>query len=348
MPSILNNFVALRKTKGDVLDPTSHRTIVEMILGILKRYNFDEFNAAYQSFIDHLLDFNDPHHVADASFIDEIIERTYVIYTKMTATPLNETDFRNQIVPSVGFLELIRRIVLNRYLYDKIKNTDGTVPASVTTTLSREWGHVSSTDVPVTFSFGSQLANEDAFIARGWGINAVPFPVVFNANDLQPPLPQSQCIVHISPQFPYFGSFDSSSGYLVALLSASNDLSIALRLNGAPEVSTVVLSLLNGTQTLSVEANPNRTLSLKLNSVVLNPPISGNQGVFFISLTRQGQIEVSALTDGNFSSTFITADFSNVSAFVSALITANLSDVFTSSFGILELTISRDIPVVSD
>jgi hypothetical protein len=344
MPSILNNFVALRKTKGDILDPASHRTIIEMILGILKRYNFDEFNTVYQSFIDHLLDFNDPHRVSDASFLEEIIERTYDIYTKMTATPVSELVFRSDIVPSIGFLELIRRIVLNRYLYDRIKNVDGSVPATCTVTLSSEWGHLVSDNVPVTFSFASQLADEDAFIASGWGVNSTPIPVVFNADTLQPVIPQSQCIFHLSPQVPYFGSFDAISGYPIALSSVSNDLSLVLCINGYPILPTIVISLLNGEQTITLIVNPDRALEIRLGTLLLNAPIPCSEGVYNITMTRNGTIEIACQDNGIFESTFLTVDFSNVSPFVTALISAPLSDIFTQAFGIQDLTVSRNIP----
>lgn len=343
MPSVLNNFVALRKTKGDVLDPTSHRTIIEMILGILKRYNFDEFNATYKDFIDHLLDFDDPHHTAETDFSDEIIARTYGIYVKMTATPVSEAVFQSDIVPTIGFLELIRRIVLNRYLYDRIKNPDGSVSSTVSVTLSGEWGHNVSGTTPVLLNFGSSMSDEDAFIARGWGVNATPIPVVFNANNLITEIISSQCIFHISPQVPYFGAFETSNSYPVALTSASNDLSILLRITGSPVIPTVVLSLLNGVNTFSVTINPNRTIELRLGSTLLHTAINCNEGVYVITMTRTGSIEVTTRHNGVFTSTSITADFSTVTAFVTALIGAKVSSVFSTAFGIDELTVSRDI-----
>lgn len=339
MPSVLKNFVALRKNKGDVLDPASHRTIVEMIIGILRRYDFEEFNDVYTSFTNHLLDFDDPHRVTETSFLDEAIEKIYSIYVKMTDSPVTEISFRSDIVPSVAFLELIRRIVLNKHIYNRIKNNDGSVPATVSITLSREWGHLSSPTTPVVLSFGVTLPDEDAFLAKGWNTNSTPIPVIFNADNIQPIFPKNNCVFHVSSQTPYFGSLGSGDEYLAPLQISSNDIVIGFEVKSAPSLSTVMFSLLNGVDTLSIAMTASRSVELRLNNTLLHTAISCNEGECVISLSRLGAIVVSARNNGRFVDTPIASDFNNVEPFISAMIKVGISSAFTDNFGIQELTI---------
>ena len=69
MTSVLSNFLTIRRTRGDVLDPVSFRTAVDMIRGIMKKYNYAELTTDYQSFLAHIINYNDPHHDLNTDFV---------------------------------------------------------------------------------------------------------------------------------------------------------------------------------------------------------------------------------------------------------------------------------------
>lgn len=344
MTSLINNFVAFRKNKGDVLDRTSFRTVVEMVNGIIERYDYEGFNAAYQSFLNHLLNYNDPHHVTETSFLAEIIARTYVIYTKMTPTPVSEAMFNSDIVPSVEFLELIRRIVLNRYLYDKVKNNDGSVPETKTVSLSRDWGHTVSGSQEVTLSFGSGIANEDDFITRGWNGNTTPVQAIFTAEDIDLSIPRGAPIFHTSKSSPHFLISDDAVPYMVTLFGSSNDLILQVRMSGSPVLTASVVALMNGTDTFTVTMSSSRSVQLLLNGTPLGSEVACSDGAFVLRMSHKGLITLLTQNDSIFTSTTYNADFSSVDTFISGTIYQPLERDFVTGFAIQELTICKDIP----
>ena len=339
MPSVLSNFVALRKNRGDILDPVTRRTALEMIQGILNRYNFDEFNNSYESFVNHLLDYDDPHHVTDTSFFNDVIEATYAIYVKMTNSPLDEVSFRSEIVNSARFLELIRRIVLNRYLYNLVKNPDGSVPQSATVILNRDWPFFSVDYAPVTITFGSGIVDEDAFIALGIGANTGPAPIIFNADGLMVEYASVAPMVHISPQTPWFSSILSPGEYFVDLHLSSNDFVMTMEVDNTPAVKTAIASLLNGTDTFTVSVNPDRSVDLELNGTPLSPSRPCSQGAFQIEFSRDGTIELITWNNGSFVTT--TVSVSPLDVFLSGRVSLPVTPQFSTTFGFRKLTIGR-------
>lgn len=343
MTSILNNFVAFRKRRGDILDPTSFRTVVEMINGILKKYNFDGFNESYQQFIAHLLDYDDPHHFTDNDFLDEIIERTHGIYTKMLPSPLSLEDFKTTIVPTIAFLELIRRIVLNYYLYTQIKNIDGSVPSTVSVILTRDWNHTPSVQSPVTLSFGSVLADEDAFIRKGWNGNSSPVPAIFTALDLDTEVPLSVPMFHSSKASPHFLATGSDVNYPVSIFGSSNDLTISFQVKSAPTVKTSLLTLNNGTDVFTIAMNPDRSLELRLGTTIIVASLPCNEGSAVISLTRDGIVTARPRHNGVFGTNQYAVDFSTVAVFISATIGLGLENLFTQDFSFSNVSICKDV-----
>lgn len=344
MSTVLKNFVTIRKNRGDVLRPAEFRSIVEMIRGILRQYDYSGFNEAYQEFMDHLANHHDPHKVTQTSFAGQIIERTYDVYVKMTQFPLTREQFDETIVPTLGFLELIRRIALNRYLYNQVKNTDGSVPQTATVYLSEDWGHNVRPNVPITLSFGSPLADENAFLTKGWETNpnTTPIRAIFNASNLTLDLPQSSVIFHTSSSSPYFNVDGGSSGYPISLFGSSNDFSIDLSVTGSPTTKTTLLSMLNGTVTFTIAMTPTRAIELKFGSTVLVAAQPCIDGHFTLKMRNDGFIQLTVVNNGVITISNYMVDFSTTVPFISGIIGAPMESLFNSTFGIRELNITKD------
>lgn len=346
MVAVLADFVTIRKTRGDVLRPAEFRSIVEMIRGILTQYDYSGFNEAYQDFLKHLEDYDDPHHVTNTSFAAEIIERTHAIYTKMTASPLSLEDFQEQVVPTLGFVELIRRIVLNRYLYDQVKNTDGSVPANATVYINNDWGHNIAPNTPVTLSFGSVLADETAFLAKGWTTNTTPIPVVFNANNLDVEIPHREVVFHTSSTSPYYAIDDTGSGYPISLFGSSNDFCIDIVTIGSPISKIALFTMLNGTNIFTISMNTNNSVELKFDSLVIADSLPCNDGKIYVTMSRNGTISVRVSNNSIWTTNSYQLTFSNVGAFITGIVGSQLESLFGGRFGIRELTIYKAHPIL--
>lgn len=344
MSTVLNNFVTIRKNRGDVLTPTEYRSIVEMIRGILKRYDFAGFNDSYKSLLDHLANYSDPHRVTENGFLEELIVYTYSIYVKMTHTPLSEVDFRAQIVPNLAFVELIRRIVLNHWMYLNIKNDDGTVDRNVTLILNSEWGYDISPSIPVTVTFPFVLVDEDAFISQGINTNSTPIPIVFNATDLTLSANKQVSVFHTSLATPYEVVGGVSSGYSVALAEATNDFTVELSFKGNQvATTTTLLTFTNGTSSLFLKANQNGTVNLLFNTTTIAAGINCNNGSVVLKVTRDGTLVLN--TEHNTIRTVhtYTVNFSAVAPFNAMIVGLGLCDVFETTFGMTDLTLYKEI-----
>lgn len=297
--TILTNFVTIRKTRGDILKPAEFRSFVEMIRGVTDKYDFSKLIADYRMFLTHVANFNDPHHDDRYNFLPEIVQKTYTIYANMLRVPLSFADFQTQIVPSLDFLELIRRIVLNHYLYNQVKNPDGTVPASASATLSDDWGITGLNPGPVTLNFGSVLADEVAFIQLGWGANTTPIPVIFNAVTLHKNAVYLPIIFETSSVSPYLSWSDMGMGYPITLPIASNDMTISLWVIGTPTSNKTILTLMNSNDTLIVKMDATKKVSLTYNgSVVLQSTGSSLDGKINLVLTNQGYLSLTLNQSG--------------------------------------------------
>lgn len=341
MSAILSNFLTTSQTRGDILSPASYRSVIEMIQGLLSQYDFGSFSQEYKAFLAHLVDYNDPHEVTSVSFTDEIIETTYGIYTNMTATPVTLDVFKTSIVPSVGFIELLRRIVLNRFLYDKVKRPEGTVPASVSIRLGEDWIH-GGTNGPITLTFGAGINSETDFIKLGWGANTSPIATIFNANDLNVTAKNQHIVFHTSRVSPYFLPTGITSNYTVGIYGSTNDFTVRVVVVNAPAAKTGIFSMTNGTDTLLVSMNPDRSLELVWNGQTITSTLACMDGEFYLTTTSTGTVSVDAANNGTITKTSYMLDFSNVTPFVSATVIPTIESFFQNSFGLRELTILKD------
>jgi hypothetical protein len=340
---IINNFVALRKTRGDILTPVQFRSAVEMIQGIVRSGTYDTFRDDYKLFLAHLLDFNDPHHDADPKFFDEIVMRIYAIYLQMTPQPLAYAAFSTEVAGTPKLFELMRRIMLNRLLYNQIANPDGSVPETVTVYLGEDW-NISDIPVPVlTVSLPAGILNETQFIQTGWKGNTTPTPIIFNANTLSFQKATLPIIFETSATVQYLSSDDTGSGYPVILQSASNDLSLRLDVSGAPDVPIKLFSLLNANTNLSVWMNSVKNVQLVVNGTpVAGDTVYADDGKITVILRGDG----SARLRGRHTNVITQVDYPSlfsgpITPFTSALLSVPLSPPTGGSFGLRNCVIYR-------
>jgi hypothetical protein len=348
MTTVLNNFVVVKKTRGDVLNPAAYRSTVEMINGIIRQGDYLGFKEAYSLFLEHILDLNDPHETTDAGFLDEIIEYTYNIYVDMTPTPLDEEEFRTFIVPSITFLELLKRIFLNKWLYLRIRNTDGSVPESFTTKLSEDWDLNVNLNTDVEYSFSSAIPNEKAFIRSGWVDPTTPRAIVFNALDITTEFEKYDTVFHTSPASPYETITGTTFGYPVTITGSSNDLKVKISVNKAAAQNTTLVSLLNVNRTLTISMSSSSTITVALGTTVIFNNVACEDGKLILSINKTGLFQLTVSNNSVYTTTTNTVNLDTVGILTTALIGIPLENVFTSSFGAKDITILKDSASVGE
>ena len=340
MTAVITNFTTIRRRPGDILTPAQYRSVVETILGILRTYDFSDFNDAYVQFLDHIQNFQDPHKVTQTDFGINIIERTHAIYQLMCLNPLPLDRFKTEIVPTLGFLELIRRIVLNRYLYNQVKNFDGSVSQTVDVWLGPDWNYPLQKQTPITLSFGTKLADEAAFLRKGWTVNTTPIPVVFNGENLVSQIIHRTCVFHTSVTSPYFTFNGQTKDYMAALALASNDVSLQAKSRGAPTSTINLATLRNATDRLDVTMSPDTKIVVKLNGTAISASTFCDGLEWSLDITRRGGITLTTIHGNRQTLAYTTGNFSAVAPFTSLQIGQALSNATSQTPGLLELTAS--------
>lgn len=340
MTTILKDFVTVRKTRGDILNPAEYRSIVELIRGILKRYDFTSLNNDYLRLLAHIVNYTNPHEDDTSDFFEIIVEKTYAIYVDMIQEPLSLAQFKIEIVPTLGFIELIRRILLNRYLYDSIKYPNGSVPSTVTVKLTNDWfDGVQST--PLTLSFGeTDLLNEVDFIRLGWNGNSTPFPVVFNALFLTSATRALSLLFCTSSFAQFLTPTDLGSGFTTPLSLTAREMTINLSVIGTPTVNTSIFSISNSFDTLRVVVNSNRNVVVLLNNIPLVQTVnSTTDGNIQIAITKTGRLSLKTTQNGIKTSQTVDIEFTNDIVFTDCAVTIPYENLTTPIFGLRSLSI---------
>lgn len=338
MTASLVNFITINKNRGDLLRPEAFQTINEMILGMYKENHYQSVKANYALFVDHVVNYDDPHKTAQYFNTHVIIQSVYDVYTDMIVNPLSFEDFLVQIYGTNSYIELIRRIVLNRYIYNKVKNTDGSVPTSKTIYLSRDY---TTTPGNVTLTFPSGINNESDFVRLSTGVNSSPISVIRSAEDLNPTLPNLPLIYSLSSSnadyraIPYDVVFNTSLGLI-----------LSISLSGIPGSDTTIARLLRYRSPLNDYLDVIMTSGGNINLVrngdlVLNSNISCSDGKFVISLQPRGVLTI-LTSSGGILSTKNLASYYEQNAIMSALrISTNPENLFIPNFGIRNLTLHK-------
>lgn len=338
MTAVLNNFVAITAQRRDVMDPASFRSAVAMIQGILSSNDYSAFNAWYQKFIAHLVDYNDPHHTEDTDFYPEIIQELYTIYTQMTSTPDSFPTFQTKEALGLNVLELMRRAVLNRYLYNQVKTTLGSVPATASVILSSEYGARNLSQSTTSLSFGSALASESVFRAVGYRPTN-PVIQIANATSFDLFVPGVHPLFSTSVTTPHFSLDDHGSGYTVPFALISNDVSVRLETVGQPNVPTSVVTLHNGSDTISLFRNADTGFSLQVNGAIVIASIPSDDQRVIVEMTRSESITVTTTVQGQVVSFPVSPMLTSPSTMTSLSLDIGLENPFATTFGIRSVAV---------
>lgn len=342
MTTVINNFVTIRKNRGDVLESSVARSVIEAIRGILNEYNYLGVKDAAELISQHMTDYNDPHQDANYLFW-KIAEQVYDIYTNMTATPISLNDFKTNLVPSIAYPELLRRIALNRYLYNKIKNLDGSVNSNISVTLPSEYSASYIFDNAVPVLIGDGITNETDFIRLGYLGNTYPANIIYNANNLIDEVSDSELMFSTSSTSPYQTMSDVGNGYSVDT-HITLPLSLNVQIMGTPTVSTPIVTLSGPTDTLSVVLNPNRTINVLHNGNVINSGlIISDSGSLSLIISRQGDLQILSSNSGLDGFIMYTSIFSHLVLFTSLTLNVGLESLFGNSFGIRSISLHKGI-----
>ena len=364
MTAILENFVTVRTTRGDVLNPTEFRSIVEMVKGLMIDEVIDITNGI-NGFESHTFNLQDPHNDSEALY-PTILENIYSIYQYMTYTPLSYTDFVNTLVPTTQFIELVRRILLNRYIYNQVKNGDGSVPYSAPVMLTKEWGNYANSEVPVTYYFsrylgiftesglgivtesgiplgiegGETISTESEFISIGLSGSVAPYPIIFNASDLTTNISTIPITFHTSSAASYYNPVDTGNGYTQPLSLSSTAVSIDLWVVGTPTSTKTILTLNTGLGTVILSMHTDNSMTLSSGGTSLTPSILANgDGRICISFPISGDGEVAVSSGNNLTTSTLTRPSVMSQPVSSIALGISLEDLTTTNLGIRSLTV---------
>jgi hypothetical protein len=337
MSSLITNFAALSAQDRDLLSPMEYRTIVEMIRGILNSYQFRKLDGVVKEFYDHVNSKDPLYADSGVNFYTKIIESAYDVYVNMTANPMSLSDFETTIAPTLGFVELFRRIVLNRYLYDQVKNVSGGVTAGdYAVYLSPDWRVSESYPNPVTLTFPQNLANEAEFIRFGWDANTTPFAAIFTADLLTPS--RLDLPVIFSATSDSVVTFGSPTP--IPLPIASNDLTVHLQVTGTPTSTLSLLTLQNAYDVIGISINTDRLVTVSLNGVrQLGGSVKSDDGKIAVIIDKQGYLSLQVTNQMSQLRSRVSFFFNNSAPLTSLSLTGPYRTQFGTGFGLRSVTI---------
>lgn len=329
MTAIIDNFVALRKSTGDVLKPTEYETICAMIQTMIIDYT--AFNTAVTDMQSHVVNYNDPHDDA-ASLYSDVIQHIYNIYVEMSPSPLTLSQFTTTIVPSVQFIELVRRIMLNRYLFDQLVVSPNTVKAYSNALLTPDWGYFNIPQAYTSEHFDTDVIGETAFIAQGVVNDYKSNINVFNSNFLNSDIDDRTVIFYTSSSNPRFVASGPSVGYNQNISPVTNDISIYLRTVFLPTTTTTIFQLTSAAATFTLTMTNTGMLNAYVNGTILNSvPIAYGDGRIFISIGKSQTLQINT-SNGSF--------HANYSALVYQFLTGRITS-FTTTVPLEDLSIAE-------
>ena len=340
MSSVLSNFVAVTKNRGDLLRSAEYRTIVEMIRTLAKRYQSTGIFKDYQVLLDHLQDYNDPHQDFKINFTDDIVNYTYTIYVNMLPTPLSLSDFKLQIASNLSFLELFRRIVINRLLYNQVKLSNGSVPSSASVYLSEDYGFFGVQPNPVSINFGSGITSETDFIRLGWNGNTTPYPIIRSAMTLSNPVSSLNSVFDISSSLQARSPSDIFSAMPAPIDLACNDFTLNLSVIGSPTADTALFSLQNSSDILGIFYKTDQTVLVKFNNnPLLQSTNPSSDGRVFITVDRTGTLILTTYQAGVKTLNTVTVPYTNPAPFNIVTVGVDYENIAIPGFGLRELTL---------
>jgi hypothetical protein len=348
MPTLITRFASLTNQSRDILSPVEHRTIVEMIRGILQSYQFKKLDGAVKLFYQHLAS-QDPLYAASGiNFYFKIVESTYAVYVNMTPSPLPLEDFKTQIAGTLSFVELFRRIVLNRFMYDQLKvvgglapngtpGTNGSVPAGTYSVyLSTDWPTREAFPNPVSLTIPSTLNTEQDFIRFGWQGSTTPVGFIFTAENIAPSRVDLPIVFSTTSEFTSL--FTPAAP--VTLPIASNDLTVHVRYTNNPAAALNLFTLQNNIDIISVDMAVNKTISVSLNTKkLLQTAAPSTDGRISLIVDSRGYLSLQ-ITDKMFQlRTRERIVFKNDIPLNRFTVNAPYLDQFTTSFGLRSVTV---------
>lgn len=331
MTSIVKNFVTIKQKEPDVLSRVAYRSTVEALIPLIN--DFQKFNSVSDKFINHLTDTDDPHDEGKALFV-EIIGRVYEIYVKMTLSPVSFNDFKTDILPTLNFVELIRRVTINRYLYNQVKALDGSVGTAANAVIGKDWDVSLSPMIPTTVDFPLATANENEFIETSTQSLSNGHNRVYDANfDVY--APSGDILFQTSSTLPYLNGvsddyvstyyylttevneflnteeneffISEAKNYITSDILQANrhfikhyfdGINIRIETVYNPIVDTDIISIGNANGNITLRKNADSTLDLYVNSVrVSSESITSNDNVVWLSFKTDDNISVVTQND---------------------------------------------------
>jgi hypothetical protein len=297
MVANITNYVSSTINRGDVLSPTEFYSINSMILGILKDYRYSSIKANNIALQSHKTNYDDPHNTMGSLFPD-IVNRVYSFYSTMTDTPMSLYDFNTTVVPSVSFLELCHRIVLNRYLYNSIKSGNTTL----TTTFLNIPNDVFRTDNPDTVTkvtFSNSFSNEAQFNQYGIASTTTPPNLIQTATDLSLPSDRLKPLFSTSASNPYFPGLSPENDYTISVESNAKWYTVLMQVVWTPQVNTDIFTIGTIDALLTVYMTSKRAINVKYNNIVLfTTDIPVADGRISIEFSTSGSLAVKTVVSG--------------------------------------------------
>lgn len=117
--SRFSNWVGVNRAE-DLLDPKTARSILSAIEALKTKITGLQVQTLFDTFMAHANNTSNPHQLSFGSgFSAAVIESLYPLYVNITKTPMNHDQFVTTLQNPVVLFELMRRLILNQYLYQE-------------------------------------------------------------------------------------------------------------------------------------------------------------------------------------------------------------------------------------
>ena len=388
MAAVIENFTTVRKTRGDILKPNEYTTIVNSLITIMRENHYTSITQAYNHLLCHIAQVNntdvelvisanpavsetvnrdktfgaagnpiatqDPHKTPDA-LLPTIMDQIYAYYTTTSSLPMSQNDFNNKIVGTPLFLEVIRRCILDNYLYEQVADSQGFVPINATVSLTLDYGNRVYIQAPVTLTIpsgasvqvttlttellstlttetGSSLITEGSstpaisFNQLGFGDNTSFYATILNNNDFDISDQDLPVVFSVSQSSIFLIDGDVGNGYTVPVQGCSSSFSAAVAIAGIPTGETTIFGMGNTTNLITVTLDSSLNLRIYRNSVLVSQVTPCIDGYFRITYTKNGKITFDVKNNNLTTSTTITNVGFMGSALTQVILGTGISD----------------------
>jgi hypothetical protein len=296
MSTILKDWVAVNNNHGDLLKPETYTDVVTILSDVHEKHN--SFKVKASLFTDHGVDYDDPHKDS-ASVTNLVLDKVYGTYNQMVTTPVSRITYDTTVGSGYLLLEVLRRVQLNRMLYNSVTNANGLVPRNIYPSVSIDYRHCDNPERNESLVVGTWLVTEQELYRLPFSTTLTDKRYIQHCDDVLP-LEQWNAIFSTSSTSPFMIPGDLSMGFTTQIEGSLDRLSVDLTYIGYPPERSTIVTFSNGTRTIDIGVDQDRKLSILFDGSEQTDPdgVFTNDGRLVLELTPDGTLTYTVINEG--------------------------------------------------